>query len=67
MVVAVYYGQEMSPESAHYNDPVVVLAFHQPETLISTSSRALYLCASDNVKMTVEPQPLSVQVSVVYI
>jgi len=66
MVLAVYYGQEMSPESAHYNDSVIVLAIHQPETLISTSSRALYLCSSDSVKITVE-QPLSVQVTVVHI
>jgi len=62
MTVAVYHGQEMSPESAHYGHRVIVLAIHQPVTSDSVSSHVRYVCSSENVKMTVKPRPLSVQV-----
>ena len=65
MMVAVYHGQEMSPESTHYGHRVIVLAIHQPETNDSASSSVRYFCSSDSVKMTAKPRQLSVQVCVV--
>jgi len=62
----VYYGQEMSRESAHHGQRGSVLAIHQSETLGSVSPRMLYLCSSDDVETPLDRQPLRVQVSVVH-
>ena len=65
MALDVYNGQEMSPNSKHHGQPVLVWAIsvHQPENTSSsaTQRRKLYICS--NAETALKQRTITVQVT----
>jgi len=65
MMLDVYRGSEMSPESSYCGEKVNVLAIRHSQTFgYSTTKQDLYLCSFYHADTALERQTLSVQVDV---